>query len=76
MDDARELKKLAIECEGPQEECLRQVKFEHTGRDSPQINSMVERKVAVVAKKIKATLNAAMLDKKKQISTMGGMWDV
>ena len=61
MDDAGELKKLAKECEGSEEECLRVIKFEHTARDTPQFNGKVERKIAVVTRRIKATLNAAKL---------------
>ena len=61
MDDAGELKKFADECKNSSEECLRKIKFEHTSRDSPQFNGKVERKIAVITRRIKAALNAAKL---------------
>ena len=60
-DNAGELKRLANECENSKEECLRKIKFEHTGRDSPQYNGKCERKIAVVTRRIRSSLNAAKL---------------
>jgi len=34
---------------------------EHTSRDSPQFNGKVERKTAVITRRIKSALNAARL---------------
>ena len=59
MDDAGELKKFAEDCKEAKEECLRKVQVEHTSRDSPQFNGKVERKIAVVTRRIKSALNAA-----------------
>jgi hypothetical protein len=61
MDDAAELKKFAEWSDNSDEECFRRIKFEHTSRDSPQFNGKVERKIAVVTRRVKATLNAAKL---------------
>ena len=61
MDDAGELQKLAKECEKTEEEVLRRIKVEHTSRDSPQFNGKVERKIAVVTRRVRAVLNAAKL---------------
>ena len=63
MDDASELRKLAKDCEEAKEDYLRKVKFEFTARDTPQRNGKVERKIAVMTRRIKATLNAAKLTK-------------
>ena len=64
LDDAAENKKLARLCEEADEKYLRDIKFEFTGRDTPQRNGKVERKIAGMTRRIKATLNAAKLDKK------------
>ena len=61
MDDAGELKKFAEDCKGATEECLRKVQVEHTSRDSPQFNGKIERKIAVITRRIKSALNAARL---------------
>ena len=61
MDDAGELKKFAEDCKRAEEECLRKIQVEHTSRDSPQFNGKVERKIAVITRRLKSTLNAARL---------------
>ena len=63
LDDAGEWKKLARECEESKEKCLRDVEFEFTGRDTPQRNGKVERKIAVMTRRIRSTLNSAKLSK-------------
>jgi hypothetical protein len=67
MDDAAELKKFAAWSDNLDEECFRQIKFEHTSRDSPQFNGKVERNIAVVTRRVKATLNAAKLPDRHQL---------
>ena len=61
MDDAGELKKFAEDCKGATKECPRKIQVEHTSRDSPQFNGKVERKTAVITRRIKSALNAARL---------------
>ena len=53
-----------LRCEESKEKHLREIKFEFTGRDTPQRNGKVERKIAGMTRRIKATLNSAKLDKK------------
>ena len=63
LDDASELRKLAKLCEGSAEKFLRDIKFEFTSRDTPQRNGKVERKLAVMTRRLRAILNAAKLSK-------------
>ncbi len=63
LDNAGELRKLAKECEESKEQYLREVKFEFTGRDTPQRNGKVERKIAVMTRRVRSTLNSAKLSK-------------
>jgi len=75
MDDAGELKKFAEDCKGATKECLRKIQVEHTSRDSPQFNGKVERKIAVITRRIKSALNAARLteDLRKVLSGEAAM---
>ena len=46
------------------EKVLRDLQFEFTGRETPQRNGKVERKIAVMTRRMRATLNGAKLNKK------------
>jgi hypothetical protein len=63
-DNAGELRKLQKTCEESPEKYLRDIQFEFTGRDTPQRNGKVERKIATMTRRMRATLNAAKLTKK------------
>lgn len=63
LDDAGELKKLARLCEESTNKGLRDISFEFIAPKTPQRNGKVERKIAVMARRLRATLNAAKLTK-------------
>jgi len=60
-DDAKEHKVLQKKCESSSEQWLREIKFEYTARNTPQLNGKIERRFAVITRRVRATLNAAML---------------
>ena len=60
-DDAKIWYKLKRLCEESKESALQDIKFEFTARDTPQLNGKVERRFAVITRRIRAVLNAAKL---------------
>ena len=60
-DNAPVWQKLQRLCEASDEKALRQVQFEFTSRETPQLNGKIERRFAVITRRIRAVLNAAKL---------------
>ena len=60
-DDAGENKTLQATCEKAEEDYLRNIRFEFTSRETPQLNGKVERKIAVITRRIRAILDATGL---------------
>ena len=63
-DDAGENKSLRDICKHEASSIYRKIKFEFTSGMSPQLNGKVERKIAVITRRVRATLNAAGLTDK------------
>ena len=60
-DDASVWHKLKKLCEESDVKSHREIRFEFTARDTPQRNGMIERRFAVVTRRIRAVLNGAKL---------------
>ena len=62
-DDAGENKKLKKLLKLHHRQAFRTIEFEFTSGNTPQFNGKVERKIAVVTRRVRATLNSAKLTK-------------